>query len=363
MSNGEQHVGIMPLLRGDWEGGYNSSAMQVKEIGEFGVIELLNAMIVEQRSQRESDGSSGFHLVVDTGDDAAAWKVGETTELFTTDTMVEGVHFTRDTTPWRDLGWKALAANISDIAAMGGLPKYALVTLGLPPETEVDNIRELYAGLLDIANAYGVALVGGDMVRSPSVFITISLTGVHPGLPMVRSAARAGDEIAVTGPVGSSAGGLKLMLDRPQAAGEAADYLRERHRRPEPAVAQGRVLAENGVCAAMDVSDGLADDLSKLCCASGVAARVYTDRVPVHPFLNEVFPENAVGLALTGGEDYVLLFTAAPELMRSLLPLLPAGAGVIGETVAGEPGEVRVVDPAGVETTAGRSGWDHFGNG
>lgn len=301
-------------------------------------------------------------MLVDTGDDAAAWKVGETTELLTTDTMVEGVHFTRETTPWRDLGWKSLAANISDIAAMGGLPKYALVTLGLPPETEVEDISEMYRGMLDIANAYGVLLVGGDTVRSDSVFITISLTGVHPGQPMVRSAAQVGDEVAVTGPVGCSAGGLKLMLESPQASGEAADYLRQRHRRPEPAVAEGRILADNGVCAAMDVSDGLADDLSKLCCASGLAARIHADQAPVHPLLKEVFPENAAELALRGGEDYVLLFTAAPELMRSVLPLLSDGAAVIGETVAGAPGQVTVVDSSGAETAAGRGGWDHFGD-
>ncbi len=335
--------------------------MQVRDVGEFGVIELLNEMIVEQRVQGVGAGDSGCSLLVDTGDDAAAWSVGETTELLTTDTMVEGVHFTRETTPWSDLGWKALAANISDIAAMGGLPKYAVVTLGLPPETEVEDIRELYRGMLEIANACGVSVVGGDMVRSDSVFITIGLTGVHPGQPMVRSAAQAGDEVAVTGPVGCSGGGLKLMLESPQAPGEAADYLRQRHRRPEPAVAEGRILAENGACAAMDVSDGLADDLSKLCCASGVAARIFADQVPVHPFLREVFPEGATGLALTGGEDYVLLFTAAPGLMRSVLPLLPDGAAVIGETVAGEPGQVTVVDSAGVETSAGRRGWDHFG--
>ena len=349
------------MLRGGWEGGYNFSAMKVKDVGEFGVIELLNEMIVGRRAQGSDSAGSGCQLLVDTGDDAAAWKVGETTELLTTDTMVEGVHFTRKTTPWGDLGWKALAANISDIAAMGGLPKYALVTLGLPPETEVDDIRELYRGMLDIANAYDVSVVGGDMVRSDAVFITIGLTGVHPGQPMVRSAALVGYEVAVTGSVGCSGGGLKLMLERPQAAGEAADYLRQRHRRPEPAVAEGRILADNGVCAAMDVSDGLADDLSKLCCASGVAARIYADQAPVHPFLRELFPEGATELALTGGEDYVLLFTAAPGLMQSVLPKLPPGAAVIGETVAGDPGQVTVVDSFGVETSVGRSGWDHFG--
>ena len=112
----------------------------------------------------------------------------------------------------------------------------------------------------------------------------------------------------------------------------------------------------------MDVSDGLADDLSKLCFASGLAARIYADQVPVHPFLREVFPEDSTELALTGGEDYVLLFTAAPGLMQSVLPKLPPGAAVIGETVAGEPGQVTVVDSSGAETAAGRSGWDHFGS-
>jgi thiamine-monophosphate kinase len=335
--------------------------MKISELGEFGVIALLNAMIVEQRTGADNASASGFRLVVDTGDDTAAWKTAEATELFTTDTVVEGVHFTRNTTPWSDLGWKSLASNISDIAAMGGLPLYALVTLGLPPETEVEDIRELYQGMLRIANTYGVALVGGDMVRSPAMFITISLTGVHPGQPMLRSAARAGDEIAVTGLLGGSGGGLQLTLGNPELSGEAADYLQRCHRLPEPAVAQGRTLADHGVSAAIDVSDGLTDDLSKLSSASGVAARVYIDRLPVHPLLKQAFPENFLELALNGGEDYVLLFTAAPELMRSVLPLLPVEAAVIGEAVSGEPGQVRLVDPLGVESVADRAGWDHFG--
>ena len=335
--------------------------MQVKELGEFGVIDLLNAMIVEQRAEADKASASGFHLLVDTGDDTAAWKTTEATELFTTDTVVEGVHFTRDTTPWQDLGWKSMASNISDIAAMGGLPKYALVTLGLPPETEVEDIRELYQGMLRIANTYGVALVGGDMVRSPAVFITISLTGVHPGQPMLRSAAQIGDEIAVTGPVGGSGGGLRVMLDTPELPGEAADYLRRCHRLPEPAVVQGRFLADHGVRAAMDVSDGLTDDLSKLCSASGVSARVYSNQIPLHPLLKQAFPDKFMELALNGGEDYVLLFTAAPELMREVVPLLPSGAAVIGEVLVGEPGQVRVVDSEGIEKVADRRGWDHFG--
>ncbi len=359
---------------------YNRFAMQVKDLGEFGVIQILNSLVVEQRAG--PDNGSGFRLLVDTGDDTAAWKTGETTELFTTDTVVEGVHFTRATTPWEDLGWKSLASNISDIAAMGGLPMYALITLGLPPETEVDDLRKLYQGMLNISNKYGVSIVGGDMVRSPVVFITVSLTGVHPSQPMLRSTGRVGDQVGVTGPVGGSGGGLKLLLEHSQeehqeeeyqeeeyqrvssqplpASAEAGEYLRSCHRRPQPAVDEGRLLAEAGVETAMDVSDGLADDLSKLCLASGLSARLYAEQVPVHRFLKDAFTDQFLELALYGGEDYLLLFTAKQDLMAEVMPRLPDGA-VMGELVSGEPGRVIIVDSSGAEKVANRAGWDHFG--
>ena len=148
--------------------------MQIKDLGEFGVIDLLTRMVVDQRAGSSNGQSFSLNLSVDNGDDTAAWSAGPqlVNELFTTDTMVEGVHFTRETTPWEDLGWKSLASNISDVASMGGLPTYALVTLGLPPETEVSDLESLYKGMLQISNEYGLAIVGGDMVRSPVVFIT-----------------------------------------------------------------------------------------------------------------------------------------------------------------------------------------------
>ncbi len=341
--------------------------MQIKDLGEFGLLDMLNAMITGQRSGADNGAAAGFGLLVDTGDDTAAWETGGAKELLTTDTLVEGVHFTRDTTPWADLGWKSLASNISDIAAMGGLPLYAVVTLGLPPETEVEDIRELYRGMLQIANEFGVALVGGDIVRSPVVFITVGLTGVHSGQPMLRSAARVGDRIAVTGYLGSSGAGLRLLTEgedggkaSPSIPDEAAEYLIERHRRPDPTVAQGRLLAEAGVAAAMDISDGLTGDLSKLCMASGLSARVNAEDLPVHPLLKQAFPCDYLDLALNGGEDYVLLFAASPKLMRRVLPLLPAGAAVVGEVLPGEPGNVRVVGARGAEYKAARRGWDHF---
>ena len=348
--------------------GYNRKAMLVRDIGEFGVIERLNRMVVGRGAGNEA--VRGFPLLVDTGDDTAVWETGRGRELFTTDTMVEGVHFTRGTTPWGDLGWKAIASNISDVASMGGLPTYALITLGLPPETEVSHVEEMYRGMLEIGKEYGMGVVGGDIVRSPVFFVTTALAGVTLREPMLRSTARPGDAVAVTGWLGSSAGGLRLMLDTelaegPDAAGEAPDFLRNAHRRPAPGVQAGQILSQAGIETAMDVSDGLVDDLGKLCTASGVAAKVQASAVPAHPLLRHQFPDEFLSLALGGGEDYVLLFAGPPGVVRPLIPRLGEGSAVIGTIVPseemGSPGRVAVVDDAGRELSLAGGGWDHFG--
>ncbi len=335
--------------------------MEIKDLGEFGVIDLLTRLVVDQRAGPGNGPTFSFNLTVDNGDDTAAWSAGPGQELFTTDTMVEGVHFTRKTTPWWDLGWKSVATNISDVASMGGRPTYALVTLGLPPETQVRDLESLYQGMMEVSNEYGLAIVGGDMVRSPVVFITVALTGAMPGQPMVRTGARPGDMVAVTGYLGSSGGGLKLMLQDPSEKGEAADYLRKIHRRPRPAVAVGQTLVEAGIATAMDVSDGLADDLAKLCLASGVSGKIFADRLPIHPSLSSRFPRDCLDLALGGGEDYVLLFTGQPAKINHVVSGLPDGAAVVGEVLAGEPGRVMVIDAKGQEVPSRNRGWDHFG--
>ena len=348
--------------------GYNWRAMLVRDIGEFGVIERLNRMVVGRGAGNEA--VRAFPLLVDTGDDTAVWQAGEGRELFTTDTMVEGVHFTRETTPWRELGWKAIASNISDVASMGGLPTFALITLGLPPDTAVSDIEEMYRGMLEIGEEYGMGVVGGDIVRSPVFFVTTALTGVTQRQPLLRSTARPGDAVAVSGWLGSSAGGLRLMLDPelaegPDATGEAAHFLRGAHRRPIPAIQEGQLLAEAGIATAMDVSDGLVDDLGKLCAASGVAARVFASAVPIHPLLRRQFSGDWLRLALSGGEDYVLLFTGPPEVVGRVMPQLREGSAVIGTIVAagelGDTGRVAVVDDAGKELSLSGGGWDHFG--
>ena len=334
--------------------------MEVRQLGEFGLIEMLTEMVTKGQEAATRIDSHGFKIVVDIGDDAAAWECGTGTELATTDTVVEGVHFTRQTTPWPDLGWKLMAANISDIAAMGGAPLHALVTLGLPADTLVEDMRDLYQGMLDMAKLHGVRIIGGDVVRSPVAFVTVGLSGVCQGQPMLRSAAQPGQPIGVTGYVGSSAGGLEILLKGIEASPKAAAYLTNAHRRPAPCVMQGLSLADEGVKAGMDVSDGLADDLSKLCSASGVAARLFASAVPQHPMLEETFPERSLELALGGGEDYQLLFTAPDDTMQKVMAKLGPPATIVGEIVAGEPGKVTVLDDSGEPIDALPPGWDHF---
>ena len=333
--------------------------MKLSELGESKVIEVLTEMVVASRSGPDNATPPGFQLQVDVGDDTAAWNPGTGTELFTTDTIVEGVHFTLETASWHDLGWKIMAANVSDIAAMGGHSLYALVTLGLPSETEVDDLKSLYQGMLELGNRYGVRVVGGDVVRSRVVFITIALTGVTDSEPMLRSNARVNDRIAVTGFLGSAAGGLKVIQDG--LANELAESLKAAHFRPDPCVSEGIFLAGHGVKAAMDISDGLLEDLSKLCRASRVAAKIDAAKIPVLPALKELFPNEYLDLALGGGEDYQLLFTAPSKLMDEMIRTLPSPAAVIGDVVEGDVGNVEAIDSrTGRALEPAHGGWDHF---
>ena len=337
--------------------------MRVSQLGEFGLISLVQEWTGSAASGLADISPDTCRLAVDNGDDAAAatFLRSPVTELYTTDTMVDGIHFTSETTPWRDLGWKAIASNVSDVAAMGGTPAFALVTLGLPADTLVDDIRELYMGMNEICREFGARVIGGDMVRSPVGFITVALTGIAAGKPMVRTAAKPGHLVGVTGSLGGSAGGLRMMLDASGTPGSDADQLAISHRRPRPHVAEGQTLVANGVSSAMDVSDGLADDLAKLCAASGVAAVLRADKVPAEPALKSAFADDWLDLALYGGEDYVLLFTAPPEVMNAVIDRLPDSAAIIGEITDDGPGTVTVLDADGNPRLRGGAGWDHFG--
>ena len=335
--------------------------MKVEDLGEFGLIERLTNLITRERMGPDNATPFGIQLTVDAGDDTAVWSCGPVNMLYTTDTVVEGVHFTRASTPWHDLGWKAMAANVSDIAAMGGRCLYALITLGLPPDTDPEDLESLYQGMIELGNKHGVAIVGGDVVRSPTLFVTVGLTGATDSPPMLRSNAKPGDLVGVTGFLGSSAGGLEILLNDLSVQGEDAEYLKAAHRRPEPCIIQGNALALQGVTAAMDISDGLVDDLSKLCRASGVSARLDVEKIPLHPALKQVFPQSCLSLALGGGEDYQLLFTAPAGLMEQVLTVITPPATVIGEIIDHGPQEVVVVDSnTGDALATPYGGWDHF---
>ena len=333
----------------------------MRELGEFGLIERLSRRVSASPAGAPRRNEPLLNVRVGIGDDAAVWEASGTAEALTTDTIVDGTHFRLSTTGWNDLGWKALATNLSDIAAMGATPGVGVVTLGLPPDTRVEDVDALYDGLLEAAEVFGASVAGGDVVASPTLFITVALTGTLSREPMLRSAAEVGDLVAVTGSLGASAAGL-AVLQGASTAGGAADIepLLAAHHRPWPRVAEGTRLAEAGVRSAMDITDGLIDDLGKLSAAAGCAARLDAECVPVHTSALAAFPDEALAMALNGGEDYELLLTAPPRLMASIGSALACDVHVVGEIISGAPGEVVVVDAKGNTVAPPRRGWDHF---
>ena len=343
--------------------------MLVRDLGEFELIAALDGAVRERNGALfERLRARGVSVRAGIGDDAAIWEYPAATVVSTTDTMVEGTHFDTRTTGWDDLGWKAMASNLSDVASMGCEPTFALVRLGLRGDIPVDGLQAMYAGMMDACERFGGALVGGDVVRSDAFFVTVALEGIaESGAEvMSRSAARTGDLVAVTGDVGASAGGLRILLD-PDAAASGADAaarrrLVNRHNRPTPRVSEGLALREAGVRCAMDVSDGLTADLAKLCAASGAAAVVRADAVPVDPSLRAAFPDEWLDMALGGGEDYELLICADERTMNAARERLGDGLTVIGEIEPRRAGEarVRVVGADGAAITVASGGWEHF---
>ena len=335
--------------------------MKVSELGEFGLIDLLAKMI--STSQNKS-AAAYQKLVIGIGDDAAAWKGDSATQLATTDSLFQDVHFRLSTTPWYELGWKALAVNLSDIAAMGGVPQYALVSLALPPDTEVDDVKAMYQGMIELAQRFEVALIGGDTCRAPLVSVTVTVLGSvkdKDGRMLTRSAARPGDKIAVTGALGTAAAGMAMLDRKLQLDDESSRQLRQAFLQPMPRVVEGQQLVALDVKAAIDISDGLISDLKHVCEASNVGARVEAERIPVAPAVKIHFNDRALKLATAGGEDYELLFTASEEKIAKVKAALSCPVTTIGEIVVEGPGNVVIVDAHGAPVDLGKSGWEHFG--
>jgi thiamine-monophosphate kinase len=328
------------------------------EVGEFGLIERI-------RSRRVAHNDD---VVLGIGDDGAIIRRGPVLEVLTTDCLVEGTHYEPGWMSMKDIGWKALAVNVSDVAAMGGRPGQALVTLFLPDDFTTGQLDDLYEGMEECGEQMGVTVVGGDIVRIKGPFaISIVLSGICERDQLVlRSGARKGDIIAVTGSLGDASVGLKMLkqgtADAADASGRAC---LERFRRPVPRLKEARTITRGLLPSSMiDISDGLLSDLWHVLEASHVGAMLEADTIPVGQGVLDFFEgnrEEAVSQALSGGEDYELLFSVdcrheddlpgiASKLGIDITPIGKITAKGSGMKLSGEDGERGV----------GRGGFDHF---
>jgi len=325
------------------------------------------SIIDDIRSRLPDGGAAG--LVRGIGDDCAVLaRAGGLLELATTDTLVEGVHFDLAWHPAHLLGRKAVAVNVSDIAAMGGIPRYALLALGLPATLAKAWLDDLLAGFIAALAEYGVVLVGGDTVRSPAgLVLSVTVLGeVAADEVLYRHGASPGDGVWVSGCLGAAAAGLELCRGgRALPAGHPWAPLGRAHLDPVAQVRLGRLLATSGmVRAMMDLSDGLATDLAHLCKESGVGAEVDAACLPLADELRQAARElgrDPLDWALAGGEDYGLLFAAPADAAEKLVRLVAeAGGPVISRVGYCTAGSGVVLVHQGRERHIAYQGYDHF---
>ncbi len=308
-------------------------------------------------------GAAPHNVVLGIGDDAAVWRPSRSNlSVITTDALVEDVHFRRSFMSARDIGYRALAANLSDIAAMGARPILATIALGVPGTGDDDWIYECYRGMAEIAGPANCALAGGDITRAPAIVIVITVVGeVRTSNLKRRSGARTGDVIAVTGPLGASRAGLGILRDFAAQAEDArfVEVVRA-FRRPQPRLAEGRWLgASTNVHALMDCSDGLSTDVARLCTASGRGATI--EHVPVHPGVAAAAAlgaDDPLAYALDGGEDYELIAAIDARAFSYLAARFAGRFGRPLERVGTVESEMGLRDPGGMPLIA--AGWDHL---
>ena len=332
--------------------------MKLKEIGEFGFIDRIAPM-----GNIRPEG-----VVKGIGDDCAVIQLREDEYLLlTTDLLVEKIHFLMDWAAPETIGARALTANLSDIAACGGKPRDAFLSLAIPDRMEVEWLDAFYRGLTDLARQYRVNVLGGDTTSSKTDFvINIVVTGLVPSKQVLfRHTAKEGDIIILTGGAGLSRAGCDILLNHPDLKSEAAVAAIKAHLEPRPHVAEGRMLAASGSCtAAIDVSDGISSDLGHLCRDSGLGAVLYEEKIPIAPELTElgkVLGRDPLDWVLNGGEDYVLLAAVRPTALKAVLD--QAGQNgwkfyPVGEFVSGR--KMRVTRTDGTKQEIAPAGWDHF---
>lgn len=336
-------------------------AETAKEAGEFGLIRKIRTVLEREGTARSPD------LTVGLGDDAAAFKPRPGHEILVTcDSVVEGRHYLRRFMTPREIGRRAMVLNISDIGAMGGRPRYALISLGLRGETPAGDVEEIYRGFLDELNPFGAAVIGGNITATGSnMFIDITLIGeAREGAVVRRSGAAPGDAILVTGHPGESNAGMRLLLDGRIDNDHplAGSYVRPSHRARE-----GAAVAESGLVTAMiDTSDGFLGDLGHLCEESGVGAILFQERIPVSEALQEaaaLLDADACECFLGSSDDYDLIMTCSRECVPSVRAAVsatyPGPVTEIGRITEPDRG-IRLLLADGSEKTLSTAGWDHF---
>jgi thiamine-monophosphate kinase len=332
----------------------------IAALGEFGLIARLTSGL-----------ASRPEVLVGVGDDCAVLDLGgDHVTLATCDALLDGEHFLRSVATPEQIGGHAMAVNLSDIASMGGTPRYALVSLLLPADLPIAFMDGVYRGLRGEAERYGAVIVGGNITRSPpGLGIDITLLGqVRRDQVVLRSGARPGDALLVTGWLGEAAAGLHLLL-HPDVAVPAptAERLKLAQLAPVPRVPEGRLLALSGAVTAMlDISDGLAGDLGHLCERSGVGAQLDEAALPIHEATRQaarLAGQSALEWALFGGEDYQLLFTVPPAAVPRIIDTLWIATGtpvhVIGDILPSEASLTLRASDGSVRPLAAR-GWDHL---
>lgn len=322
--------------------------MKLSDLGEFGLIERLRALVGEA-----PDGE--FWV----GDDAAVLRAPAGTILFTADLLVEGVGFDLQLTGPEDLGYKAIAVNISDVAAMGGTPRRALVSLGVRPGIELEWLEALYTGMRECSDEFAMAVVGGDVSRSDCLVLSVAMIGNPAGrLVVERRGARAGDVVCVTGTLGASAAGYRLLRSGSQ---ERPDLVKA-HLRPTPRVREVEALRRSLPSAMIDISDGFAADLGHICDESKVGVVVDAARLPMVDLAGIEIDRDPLELALGGGEDYELCFTIPESRAAAAASEVENQTGtkvsMVGEVVPADKGRMLVKD--GEREPLEAVGWDHL---
>jgi thiamine-monophosphate kinase len=325
--------------------------MKLSRLGEFGLIE---------RVRRTAPTSRDVWLGI--GDDAAWVRAKTDSFLVTADLLLEGVHFDLNWTSLSDLGYKTLAVNLSDIAAMGGIPAYLTLSLGIPRHFGSDELDRFYGGVKSLAIEHNVAVIGGDISLADKLVISASLIGHAPYRPISRSGAKLRNDIYVTGTLGDSALGLQLLKSKlPRKKGVA--YLLNRHHKPTPRLAVGALLARKRLATAMiDISDGLLQDLGHICKASLLGARIWEETLPLSGAYRAMAGKDGTRYALAGGEDYELLFCARQsdrQLIEQLQHQLKVPLTRIGACVPADEG-IACLDRSGKPMSFPVTGHDHF---